>query len=137
MKLERTTEEGETPVQIVRGTENPNAMPVVDRIALDNALKQLPPGYQPCLCSMTWKVMSMRRSLRFWALQLVRQSSIAQSQDETAWNLEVEENLQQELATNAELTNAELTTRVPGRSQIDPALASGRFTRGLVLDRPS
>ena len=46
VKLERTTDEGETPVQIVRGTENPNAMPVIDRIALDNALKQLPPGYR-------------------------------------------------------------------------------------------
>ena len=33
-------------MQIVRGTENPNAMPVMDRIALDNALKQLPPGYR-------------------------------------------------------------------------------------------
>jgi RNA polymerase sigma-70 factor (ECF subfamily) len=38
VKLERTTEEGETPVQIVSGTENPNSMPVMDRIALDNAL---------------------------------------------------------------------------------------------------
>lgn len=46
VKLERTTDEGETPVQIVRGTENPNAMPVLDRIALDNAVKQLPPGYR-------------------------------------------------------------------------------------------
>ncbi len=46
VKLERTTEEGETPVQIVRGTENPNAMPVLDRIALDRALAQLPPGYR-------------------------------------------------------------------------------------------
>jgi RNA polymerase sigma-70 factor (ECF subfamily) len=46
VKLERTTEEGETPVQIVRGTENPNAMPVLDRIALDKALTQLPPGYR-------------------------------------------------------------------------------------------
>jgi RNA polymerase sigma-70 factor (ECF subfamily) len=46
VKLERTTEEGETPVQIVRGTENPNAMPILDRIALDNALAQLPPGYR-------------------------------------------------------------------------------------------
>ncbi len=46
VKLERTTDEGETPVQIVRGTENPNAMPVLDRIALDNALAQLPPGYR-------------------------------------------------------------------------------------------
>ncbi|HLE63812.1 MAG TPA: RNA polymerase sigma factor [Pyrinomonadaceae bacterium] len=46
VKLERTTQEGDTPVQIVRGTENPNAMPVLDRIALDKALGQLPPGYR-------------------------------------------------------------------------------------------
>lgn len=46
VKLERTTEEGETPVQIVSGTENPNSMPVIDRIALDKALTQLPPGYR-------------------------------------------------------------------------------------------
>src|SRR5499426_471871 len=46
VKLEKTTEEGDTPVQIVRGTENPNSMPVLDRIALDNALTQLPPGYR-------------------------------------------------------------------------------------------
>jgi RNA polymerase sigma-70 factor (ECF subfamily) len=46
VKLEQTTEEGETPVQIVRGTENPNHMPVVDRIALDKAISQLPPGYR-------------------------------------------------------------------------------------------
>jgi RNA polymerase sigma-70 factor, ECF subfamily len=46
VKVERTTDEGETPEQIVRGTENPNAMPVLDRIALDTALRQLPPGYR-------------------------------------------------------------------------------------------
>ena len=46
VKRERTTDEGETPVQIVRGTENPNTMPVLDRIGLDRALKQLPPGYR-------------------------------------------------------------------------------------------
>jgi len=46
VKRERTTEEGETPVQIVQGTENPNQMPVVDRIALDRAIAQLPPGYR-------------------------------------------------------------------------------------------
>jgi RNA polymerase sigma-70 factor (ECF subfamily) len=46
VKLEQTTEEGETPVQIVKGTENPNQMPVVDRIALDKAIEQLPPGYK-------------------------------------------------------------------------------------------
>jgi RNA polymerase sigma-70 factor (ECF subfamily) len=46
VKLEQTTEEGETPVQIVQGTENPNSMRVVDRIALDKAIEQLPPGYK-------------------------------------------------------------------------------------------
>ena len=46
VKLEQTTDEGDTPVQIVRGTENPNAMPVVDRIAIYKAIKQLPPGYR-------------------------------------------------------------------------------------------
>src|SRR5215210_137282 len=46
VKSEKTTEEGETPVQIVRGTENPNQMPVIDRIALDKAIAQLPPGYR-------------------------------------------------------------------------------------------
>src|SRR5215510_8097671 len=46
VRLEQTTEEGEVPVQIVMGTENPNAMPVVDRIALDKAIAQLPPGYR-------------------------------------------------------------------------------------------
>ncbi|HEX8709672.1 MAG TPA: RNA polymerase sigma factor [Pyrinomonadaceae bacterium] len=46
VKMEQTTEEGETPIQIVHGTANPNAMPVVDRIALDKAIAQLPPGYR-------------------------------------------------------------------------------------------
>ena len=46
VKLEHITEEGETPEQTVMGTENPNQMPVVDRIALDKAIAQLPPGYR-------------------------------------------------------------------------------------------
>lgn len=46
VKLEQTTDDGETPVQIVVGTANPNQMPVVDRIALDKAIAQLPPGYR-------------------------------------------------------------------------------------------
>ena len=46
VKLERTTEEGETPVQIVQGSENPNRMPVLDRISLDRAIAKLPPGYR-------------------------------------------------------------------------------------------
>ena len=43
---EKMTEDGKTPDQIVTGTDNPNRMPVVDRIALDNAIAQLPPGYR-------------------------------------------------------------------------------------------
>jgi RNA polymerase sigma-70 factor (ECF subfamily) len=43
---EKTTEEGETPDKVVMGTENPNRMPVVDRIALDKAIAQLPDGYR-------------------------------------------------------------------------------------------
>ncbi|MDH3494033.1 MAG: RNA polymerase sigma factor [Acidobacteriota bacterium] len=46
VKFEKTTEEGDTPVQIVRGSEKPSKMPVVDRIALDNAIKELPNGYK-------------------------------------------------------------------------------------------
>ncbi len=45
-RSEKTTEEGETPVQIVQGTANPDKMPVVDRIALERALQQLPNGYR-------------------------------------------------------------------------------------------
>ena len=45
-RSELTTDEGETPVQIVRGTEDPGRMPVVDRIGLENAIKQLPLGYR-------------------------------------------------------------------------------------------
>ena len=46
VRMEQTTEDGETPVQVVAGTENPMQMPVVDRIALDKAISQLPPGYR-------------------------------------------------------------------------------------------
>jgi RNA polymerase sigma-70 factor (ECF subfamily) len=46
VKLEQTTDDGETPVQIVVGTQDPARMPVVDRIALDAAVAQLPPGYR-------------------------------------------------------------------------------------------
>ena len=46
VRLEQTTDDGETPVQVVAGTANPNSMPVVDRIALDKAVSQLPPGYR-------------------------------------------------------------------------------------------
>lgn len=46
VKFEKTTEEGETPVQIVGGTENPLKMPVVDKIAIEHAIEQLPKGYR-------------------------------------------------------------------------------------------
>ena len=46
VKMEQVTEDGESPQQVVAGTENPSQMPVVDRIALDKAVGQLPPGYR-------------------------------------------------------------------------------------------
>jgi RNA polymerase sigma-70 factor (ECF subfamily) len=46
VKFEKTTEEGETPIQVVSGTEDPNRMKIIDKIALDNAIEQLPPGYR-------------------------------------------------------------------------------------------
>ncbi len=46
VKFEKTTEEGETPVQIVPGTENQLKMPVVDKIAIEHAIEQLPNGYR-------------------------------------------------------------------------------------------
>ena len=45
-KLETTTHEDDMPEQIVPGTENPRTMPVIDRIELDRAIAQLPPGYR-------------------------------------------------------------------------------------------
>ena len=46
VRLEQTTDDGDVPVQIVKGTENPNQMPVVDKIALERAISKLPPGYR-------------------------------------------------------------------------------------------
>lgn|GEM_PF-267324 len=46
VRLEKTTDDGETPVQVRKGTEDHRAMSIVDRIALDNAIAQLPPGYR-------------------------------------------------------------------------------------------
>lgn len=43
---EKTTEDGEMPEQIVRGTENHAKMPILDKIALDKAVSQLPNGYR-------------------------------------------------------------------------------------------
>ena len=41
VKMEQTTDDGETPIQIVQGTEDPSRMPIVDRIALERAIEQL------------------------------------------------------------------------------------------------
>lgn len=46
VKNERTSEDGEMPEQTVTGSANPNKMQVVDRIALKNAIAQLPNGYR-------------------------------------------------------------------------------------------
>jgi RNA polymerase sigma-70 factor (ECF subfamily) len=46
VRVEQATEDGEAPQRAERGTENPSQMPVVDRIALDKAVSQLPPGYR-------------------------------------------------------------------------------------------
>lgn len=46
VKSEKTSEDGEMPEQIVSGTENPEKMPIVDRIALNNAIAELPNGYR-------------------------------------------------------------------------------------------
>ena|SRR5215217_8109898 len=46
VKTEKTTEDGSTPIRIVSGTENPSRMALLDRIALNQAIGQLPPGYR-------------------------------------------------------------------------------------------
>jgi RNA polymerase sigma-70 factor, ECF subfamily len=46
VKTEKTTEDGETPIRIVSGTENPSRMALIDRIALNQAIGQLPAGYR-------------------------------------------------------------------------------------------
>ena len=45
-KNEKTTESGDMPEQTVHGTSNPRKMPVIDRIALKNAVAELPIGYR-------------------------------------------------------------------------------------------
>jgi RNA polymerase sigma-70 factor (ECF subfamily) len=46
VKYEKVTDEGETPDQIVTGTVNPGKMQIVDKIALEHAIGQLPDGYK-------------------------------------------------------------------------------------------
>lgn len=49
VKLERTADDETTPVQIAKGTANPGRMAVIDRIALNDAIAQLAPGYRMVL----------------------------------------------------------------------------------------
>src|SRR5215510_5282713 len=46
VKSELTTDDGEVPDSIDPDTLNPEAMPIVDRISLETAIAQLPPGYR-------------------------------------------------------------------------------------------
>lgn len=46
VRREKTSEADELPEQITIGTENPQRMPVLDRIGLDRAIAQLPRGYR-------------------------------------------------------------------------------------------
>lgn len=46
VKSERTSEDGEIPEQTVVGSANPGKMQVVDRIALKDAIAELPAGYK-------------------------------------------------------------------------------------------
>lgn len=46
VKNEKVSEDGEIPEQTVVGSANPNKMQVVDRIALRNAIAELPKGYK-------------------------------------------------------------------------------------------
>jgi RNA polymerase sigma-70 factor (ECF subfamily) len=46
VKNERTSDDGEMPEQTATGSANPNRMQVVDRIALKNAIAELPNGYR-------------------------------------------------------------------------------------------
>jgi len=46
VRIEQTSEDGAMPVEITTGTQNPDRMSVVDRIALHDAIRQLSPGYR-------------------------------------------------------------------------------------------
>ncbi len=46
VRLEQVTDDGEEVVKVELGTEDQSRMRVVDRIAIDKAVSQLPPGYR-------------------------------------------------------------------------------------------
>lgn len=46
VKSELTTDDGEMPDSVDPETINPESMPIIDRIGIENAIAQLPPGYR-------------------------------------------------------------------------------------------
>ncbi len=46
VRRERGADDEELPVEMVRGTENPSRMAIFDRIEINKAIAQLPPGYR-------------------------------------------------------------------------------------------
>jgi RNA polymerase sigma-70 factor (ECF subfamily) len=46
VRYESTTDDGELPVLIQVGTERPSHMPIIDSIAIERAIAELPPGYR-------------------------------------------------------------------------------------------
>ena len=46
IRKEQTIEDGSTPIQVASGTENPDKMSLIDRLSLEEAMGQLPPGYR-------------------------------------------------------------------------------------------
>jgi RNA polymerase sigma-70 factor (ECF subfamily) len=46
VKHERTSDDGEIPDQVLPGTGNPDKMRILDKIALEKAIEQLPDGYK-------------------------------------------------------------------------------------------
>lgn len=46
VRSELTTDDGDMPDSVDPQTINPESMPIVDRIALENAIAELPPGYR-------------------------------------------------------------------------------------------
>jgi RNA polymerase sigma-70 factor, ECF subfamily len=46
VRAEQATKDGTAPIRVVAGTENPAGMSIIDRISLDEAIKQLPLPYR-------------------------------------------------------------------------------------------
>ena len=46
VRYESTTDDGELPTLVAVGTDRPSHMPIIDNIALERAIAELPPGYR-------------------------------------------------------------------------------------------